>query len=129
MPGGMNEFLWFILGVFSYRIIATFLQYGHMSEVFNRQLEHLIKILAIVSEDLDNVREIKYSMMKDAGVSDEEVKGIREIDDNSYRIWREMTIARIITHWPKLYKRLIKFNSWREAMHYLRESSNKNVAK
>ena len=49
-------------------------------------------------------------------------------DQESHKIWREMTIARIITHWPKLYKKLIRFNNWNEAIKYVRESK-KVVAK
>ena len=30
MPNGMDQFLWFVAGVFSYRIISSILNYGHM---------------------------------------------------------------------------------------------------
>ena len=71
---------------------------------------------------------MKYDVMKDAGLQDEEIHLIKEKDTKFYKIWREMTIARIITHWPKLYKKLIRFNNWREAMRYVRDAK-KVVAK
>ena len=125
MPDGMNEFLWFALGVFSYRIISGILQYGHLAELYEKQLSHMLSILNILSEDLDNALKMKYSIMKDANVPDEEIKEIQDIDSKLYKVWREMTIARIITHWPKLYKRLIRFDNWRGAISYLRESKKK----
>ena len=125
MPDGMHEFLWFILGVFSYRIISGILQYGHLSMLLERQLNHILIILNILSEDLDKALEMKYSIMEDLNISEEEVKEIKEVDKKSFKVWREMTIARIITHWPKSYKKLIRFNNWREAVSQLKDSKKK----
>ena len=129
MPEGMNEFLWFILGVFSYRIVSGIFQYGQLAVLFEDQLHHILKLLDILSKDLDNSLEMKYSIMKDAGVHREEIKIIQDSDEKLLKIWRETTIARIITHWPGLYKKLIQFNNWREAMKQLRNAKKKVVAK
>ena len=129
MPEGMHEFLWFALGVFSYRIVSGILQYGHLSVLFEDQLDHMLIILHILSKDLDKALEMKYSFIKDTNISNEEFTEIKETDNKSFKIWREMTIARIITHWPQPYKKLIRFNNWREAISQLRESKKKVVAK
>ena len=129
MPEGMNEFLWFIIGVLSYRIVAGLLQYGQLAALFEEQLHHILKLLDIMSKDLDNTLEMKYSAMRDAGVHEEEVKIVRDKDNKLLQLWRETTIARIITHWPGLYKKLIQFNNWREAMNYIRRAKKKVVAK
>ena len=128
MPEGMNEFLWFALGIFSYRIISGILHYGHLALLLEEQLYHIIKLLDILSKDLDNAYKMKYSVMKDSGLSVDEIQRIKESDDKSYKIWREMSIVRIITHWPKVYKKIIRFNNWREAIKYVRDSK-KIVAK
>ena len=125
MPDGMHEFLLFVLGVFSYRIVSGILQYGHLFVLFEKQLNHMLTILHILSEDLDKAVEMKYSIIKDTNISDEEIKEIKEIDSKLLKVWREMTIARIITHWPKSYKKIIRFNNWREAISQLRESKKK----
>lgn len=125
MPEGMNEFLWFILGVLSYRIIAGILQYGHLAILFEQQLNDILKLLHILSEELDKAFEMKYSIMKDAGTHDEEIKIVQDVDDKLLKIWKEMIIARIITHWPKAYKRIVKFNNWREAIEQLRKAKKK----
>ena len=128
MPEGMNEFLWFVLGIFSYRIVTGILQFGHLAVLFEEQLHHILKLLDILSKDLDSALEMKYNVLEETGIHDEEIKRIKENDQESHKIWREMTIARIITHWPKLYKKLIRFNNWNEAIKYVRESK-KVVAK
>ena len=74
MPEGMNEFFWFVLGVFSYRIISGILQYGQLAVLFEQQLYHILKLLDIISKDLDNALEMKYSYIKDAGLDDDEVE-------------------------------------------------------
>ena len=125
MPDGMNEFLWFALGVFSYRIVSGILQYGNLSILFEEQLNHILKLLHILSEDLDKSLEMKYDVMRDAGISEEKIKNVKENDNQLFKIWREMTISRIITHWPKLYKKLIQFNNWREAIVQLQKAKKK----
>jgi len=125
MPDGMNEFLWFALGVFSYRIVSGILQYGNLSILFEEQLNHILKLLHILSEDLDKSLEMKYDVMRDAGISEEKIKNVKENDNQLFKIWREMTIARIITHWPKLYKKLIQFSNWREAIVQLQKAKKK----
>ena len=129
MPEGMNEFLWFILGVFSYRIVSGLLQYGQLAVLFEEQLNHILKLLDILSKDLDTALEMKYSIMKDTGTHDEEIKIIQDTDDKLLKIWRETMIARIITHWPKLYKKLIRFNNWNEAMKQVRNAKKRVVTK
>ena len=129
MPEGMNEFLWFILGVFSYRIVSGLLQYGQLAVLFEEQLHHILKLLDILSKDLDNALEMKYSVMKDAGTHDEDIKIVQDTDDKLLKIWRETMIARIITHWPGLYKKLIQFNNWNEAIKQVRNAKKKVVTK
>ena len=58
MPEGMNEFLWFVLGIFSYRIISGMLQYGQLAILFEEQLYHMLKLLDILSKDLDFMNKI-----------------------------------------------------------------------
>ena len=128
MPDGMHEFLWFVLGIFSYRIVTGILQFGHLAVFLEEQLYHILKLLDILSKDLDNALEMKYSVLEETGLHEEEIKRIKENDHGSHKIWREMSIARIITHWPRLYKKLIRFNNWNEAIKYVRESK-KVVAK
>lgn len=125
MPDGMNEFLWFILGVFSYRVISGILQYGHLFVLFEQQLNDILKLLHILSEELDKALEMKYDIIRSSGISEEEIKILRQKDEKSFYIWKEMIIARIITHWPKAYKKLIKFNNWREAIDHLRNAKKK----
>tara|TARA_R110000824_G_scaffold277546_1_gene465747 strand:- start:1359 stop:1745 length:387 start_codon:yes stop_codon:yes gene_type:complete len=128
MPDGMNEFFWFVLGVFSYRIVSGIFHYGTLAALFEEQLYHILKLLHILSKDLDTALEIKYNIMEDAQIHDEEIKLVKEADNKLLKVWREMTIARIITHWPQLYKKLISFNNWREAISYLKKNK-KVVAK
>ena len=90
MPDGMHEFLWFVLGSFSYRIVSGILQHVQLLELFELQLYHMLKMLHILSEDLDKSFEIKYSIMKDTNLSDAKIKEIRETDGKLFRVWREI---------------------------------------
>ena len=119
MPDGMNEFLWFVLGIFSYRLIASILNYGHMSLFMDDLRNNVLKLLAIIMEDAAYMRECKYKLMKESGFSEEEIEKSEQSDKKELSVWKEATIARFINHWPRYYKSLLKFNNWNEAMNEL----------
>jgi len=121
MPEGMNEFLWFVLGIFSYRVVASILTYGHMSIFMDDLRNNILKLLAVTMEDIVQLREHKYIIMKEVDLPEEEIQAAREADKKTLSVWKESIVARFIVHWPKYYRSLLKFDNWREAMSELKE--------
>ena len=114
MPGGMDEFLWFVAGIFSYRVIASVLNYGHMYSFMSSLKEDVIKFLTILEEDMKQAQSIKYAYLRSSNSAEEEVEEEIKKDKQRLHIWKEVTISRLKTNWPRYYKELVKFNSWEE---------------
>ena len=125
MPAGMEQFLWFIIGVFSYRIIASLLNYGHMHAFMNNLKFDILKLLFILEEDMQSAYDIKHRSLRSSDIDENEIKEIIEKDKQMLSIWKEVIISRLVTQWPKYYKDLLTFNNWREA----RNSHRNNLKK
>ena len=115
MPNGMDQFLWFVAGVFSYRIISSILNYGHMYSFMKSLKGDIIKLLIILEEDINSAAKLKYERLRSSGLSKEDLEEKADKDKQIVNIWKEVIISRLKTHWPKYYKDLLKFNNWREA--------------
>ena len=115
MPNGMDQFLWFVAGVFSYRIISSILNYGHMYSFMKSLKGDIIKLLIILEEDINSAAKLKYERLRSSGLSKEDLEEKADKDKQIVNIWKEVIISRLKTHWPKYYKDLLKFNNCREA--------------
>jgi hypothetical protein len=122
MPDGMEQFLWFIIGVFSYRIIASLLNYGHMHVFMSSLKEDILKLLFILEEDIQSAQDMKHRSLRSAKIDENELKETIEKDKQMANIWKEVIISRLKTQWPKYYKDLLTFNNWREARNSHRDN-------
>ena len=126
MPDGMDQFLWFVAGVFSYRIISSILNYGHMYSFMSLLKEDILKLLTILEEDLNQVIEHKHKYLLSTSLEEEEIKVKIEEDRQKINIWKEVIISRLKLHWPKYYRDLLKFNYWKEAKKEFKNQLKKN---
>jgi len=126
MPDGMDQFLWFVMGVMSYRIISSILNYGHMYSFMNSLKGDILKLLTILEEDLNQALSLKHAHMCSAELDEEEIKVQVEKDKQAINIWKEVIISRLKTHWPRYYRDLLKFNSWKEAKKEFKDQFKKN---
>ena len=125
MPDGMEQFLWFIIGVFSYKIIASILNYGHMHIFMNSLKFDILKLLFILEEDIQTAQDMKYSSLRLSKIDEGELKETMEKDKQVVNIWKEVIISRLRIQWPKHYKDLLNFNNWREAKNSHRNNLKK----
>jgi len=97
MPDGMEQFLWFIIGVFSYRIIASLLNYGHMHVFMSSLKEDILKLLFILEEDIQSAQDMKHRSLRSAKIDENELKETIEKDKQMANIWKEVIISRLKT--------------------------------
>ena len=115
MPNGMDQFLWFVAGVFSYRIISSILNYGHMYSFMKSLKGDIIKLLIILEEDINSAAKLKYERLRSSGLSKEDLEEKADKDKQIVNIWKEVIISRLKIQWPRYYRDLLKFNNWKEA--------------
>tara|TARA_R110002110_G_scaffold50817_1_gene149890 strand:- start:60 stop:443 length:384 start_codon:yes stop_codon:yes gene_type:complete len=126
MPDGMDQFLWFVAGVFSYRIVSSILNYGHMHAFMVSLKSEILMLLFILEEDTEKIVQLKYDNLRSTGSSKDEVEKINERDKQTLNIWKEVIISRLRSCWPKYYRDLIKFDNWKEAKREFKEQHKKN---
>jgi len=123
MPAGINEFIWFVVGIISYRIVTTALEHGHMYNLLAEVKDDMLKLLVVLAEDMEYIRQLKYKYLRDASIPVDEIEKIKEVDTRVYRTWKEAIIARMICSWPKLYRRCLKFHNWDTAVRSIKEKN------
>ena len=123
MPQGMNEFIWFALGIMSYRIVISILEHGHMYNLMVEIKDDMLKLLVVLAEDMEYIRQLKYKYLYDANISTDEIEKIKEVDKRVYKIWKEAVIARMIRSWPKMYRKCLKFHNWDSAVRSIKEKN------
>ena len=119
MFGQYNDLVWFLLGVFAYRTLTTVLSYGHLVNMMTEVNKQCLTLLGLVSADLSLAREIKYSHLYKSGVSEEELKDIKTLDTRAFETWKLLSVSNLVTHFPKSYKFILKYEDWEGAMREL----------
>jgi len=124
-----SALLWFMTGVMSYRIIATVLSYAHMASFLERVRLEAITFLAVVVEDVAYMRMLKYKTMLESGMSTEEVKKVKEVDDHTFNMWKAAVIGQLRSAWPKQFNKILKIRDWRDVSNILTQINNAKIKK
>ena len=111
-----KEFIWFFAGIFAYRTLTAIMVYGHMYAFVKGVTDQCLKMLGTMAEDIGFIKEIKYKHMSESGASDESIQLIKEIDDRTFNVWRNICISHMLTNTPQPYRRQLKLEDWDDAM-------------
>lgn len=115
----MYEFVWFITGVVSYRILSRLLGLGQ-AVLFFREMElSILLLLAKIADDLAFLKEFKHRALEKSKLSQEEINDIKELDERTVDGWKEVTIEKLKLTVPRQFRSAIRFSTWREAMNLL----------
>jgi len=113
------EFVWFITGVVSYRILSRLLGLGQ-AVLFFREMElSILLLLAKIADDLAFLKEFKHRALEKSKLSQEEINDIKELDERTVDGWKEVTIEKLKLTVPRQFRSAIRFSTWREAMNLL----------
>tara|TARA_A100001391_G_scaffold151019_1_gene108512 strand:+ start:880 stop:1173 length:294 start_codon:yes stop_codon:yes gene_type:complete len=93
----LEAFIFFVAGIFSYRIFSYVLDLGQS--------------VLIIRESVV----ISLAALK---ISDE----LAELDDSSRNVWRNLAIMGLKKIIPIKYRQTAEFENWDEAMHYLQKN-------
>lgn len=121
----MIEFLWFLLGALTFYILSALIYHGRMFLFVEEITLSCLELLRAAAEDAAFVKKIKYEFMKEAGCAEYEIRKIRDIDENSFLIWKRLVIRSFLTFYPRRYIATINFKDWESAMKSLRDAREK----
>ena len=124
-----NNFLfavmWYILGIFSYKVVASLLNYGNMINIYHEMLISVLSVLKMADENFSKGNAFLKEASIEAGAEKKSASLEMENNENALSIWREMVIGSIILNSAPHFRRLISFKNWNEAMKYLKSQGAK----
>ena len=115
-------FVWFALGVFSCSAFNTILSYVHGLSFVKEVNEHVIRLLSSIEGDLFFIEAIKYKQMIDAGMSEEDILHIRQLDEHFIKNWQAICINKFFSIYPRSMHQLIPFKDWDGALNLLNDN-------
>ncbi len=112
----------FLAGVFASIFIARFLEVVHAWRVVQETIVSVVWMLSKMIEDIYFLQELKRKQMRDAGLTDEQIRSFQEIDDRFLTNWKNSAIVSIVKRAPRHFKSMLPFHDWDSAMRFLNDS-------
>ena len=118
----MIEFLWFLFGALTFHILSALLYHGRMFLFVQEITVSCLELLKAAAEDAAFMRNIKYEFMDESGCTEDQIKKIRDMDENSFLVWKRFVIRSFLTFYPRRYIASINFKDWESAMKCLKDT-------
>ena len=112
----------FFAGAFASIFVARFLEVVHTWRVVQETIVSVVWMLSKMIEDIYFLQELKRKQMRDAGLTDEQIRSFEEIDDRFLTNWRDSAIVSIVKRAPRHFKSMLPFHDWDSAMRFLNDS-------
>jgi hypothetical protein len=80
---------------------------------------HCLQLLIFSYEDFAYLKEKKAMMMRKTGVPENEIKVIKNVDEQNIIKWQTAAINKFILAIPPRFGSLIEYRNWRGAVNYL----------
>jgi len=88
-----------------------------------------ITFLAVTVQDIAYIRTLKYKTMIENGIPLDEVKRTKEIDDQTFNMWKAAMIGQLRSAWPKQFIKILKIKDWRDVSKVLTQINNAKITK
>ena len=112
--------LGFAGGVFSSFYLTRFFEVVHMWRLLREVTAHLLLMCVGIIEDVEFLKELKRKQMDESGFTREQIKKFQEVDERTLTNWKDTVILSLVTKVPRPFRSMMPFNTWHEAMAFLR---------
>jgi putative Mn2+ efflux pump MntP len=112
--------LGFMAGVFASFYLTRFFEVVHMWRLLREVIAHLLLMCVGIIEDVEFLKELKRKQMTESGFTREQMKKFQEVDDRTLTNWKDAVILSLVTTVPRPFRSMMPFNTWHEAMAFLR---------
>ena len=86
---------------------------------YNNAIFSSLRMMKYVDDTINAALVGKYSLMSEAGTTEEKVEEEKEKDKKVVEFWRNITIINLTASIPKKYRAVLKFKNWQQAMRIL----------
>ena len=92
-----------------------------MWRLFRDVLAHMLLICLTITEDVEFLKELKKKQMREADFTADQIARFEEVDAHTLTNWKNSVIMSIVSKVPRSFRSMMPFNTWSEAMYFLRE--------
>jgi hypothetical protein len=121
----LYEFIWASLGLLLYAFTARVVGYSRSAAIIQQVVLHCLILIKTVNDNIYSMNEIKYDALRMSDAKDEEIRVIKEIDEQTMEMWRTNTIINIVNSFPKEFRTVVGFSTWQQAVAKLERFYNK----
>lgn len=123
----LHAIMWYVSGIFSYRIISKMLNYGQAYNMYNEMLVYILYMLRLAYKNHEQSCEYEIEQIRKSGCSEEEISLQIKKNRGFQEMWKSMCIASLINSCPVGLRKILAFSNWDEAMRILKKGE-KNVS-
>ena len=113
-----HPFVWFFLGVFTYRLIVRIMAYMHAMHIYSDAIISSLSIYRLSDTKIRNINNARYVYLEKEKEF-ERLEKERDVDRAVLAMWRTVCIASLINQVPRHMRRMVKFHDWKTAMAWL----------
>lgn len=118
----LSGFLWFLAGVMFNKAFSSIIEFGILGRAVEKVTNDLLLVLVLAEQDIQFVLESKRLILKEKGMSDNDIEHYVMIHERSFRMWREKVIVTLVNNYPEAYKeKYLPFSNWNGAVKHINE--------
>ena len=115
----LSWFLFFVAGVVFSRIFSFIFDLGIAAEFIRRTSDRILVCLIMMAEQLEYLREMRKMVLREKGVSEEQIEFQLALFDKWFTTWKESVIIQFVSSYPESSKRDLPFHDWKTATKYV----------
>jgi hypothetical protein len=121
----MYEFLWFLGGAVTYKLLSIFLGLTQIAYVIRQLQVNVLTFLGTTIEDVAYIKALKYKTMHESKVAPTQIKQFKLRDEEFFEEWKKSCIDNIHNSVPNYIK--LSFNNWQEGVNLLDEIYRRRI--
>tara|TARA_R110000744_G_scaffold352764_1_gene459016 strand:+ start:1034 stop:1405 length:372 start_codon:yes stop_codon:yes gene_type:complete len=102
----------FFGGALSYGIVVKLLTIGSSMEFVTQMTDHTVTFLNTTIHDIAFIKGIKYDSLKTTNVPEEQIELIKQIDEETFKMWKEVMFLKMLDCFPKNHRHLLRKYDW-----------------
>ena len=121
----MYEFLWFLGGAVTYKLLSIFLGLTQIAYVIRQLQVNVLTFLGTTIEDVAYIKALKYKTMKEHKVDPNQIKKAEMRDEEFFEEWKNSCIENIHKSVPNYIR--LSFDDWEKGMSLLGKAYRRRI--
>jgi hypothetical protein len=115
----LSWFLFFLAGILFSKIFSTILDLGVVVSFARLISDRILVSLLMLTQELEYLRELKIDVMKEKGLTDDQINFQLSLFDRWFTHWKEAVIINFVSSYPQPLKKDLQFHDWASMTKYV----------